>query len=84
VTERADYAALRHAPVKDDAEVVWVAIGHWTFTDEIRNLCWEAVADDQQGTRIRRVGDAGEPDALLQQVKDEAAEITSRRREAAG
>jgi hypothetical protein len=56
----------------------------WKFSvDEISNLCWEAVADDQQGTQIRRVGYAGEPDALLQQVKDEAAEITSRRREAA-
>lgn len=56
----------------------------WTFrADEISNSCWEAVADDQQGTVIRRVDSASDPDELLSRVKDEAAEITRRRHEAA-
>lgn len=58
----------------------------WVFTvGEVSNLCWEAVADDQQGTVIRRQRWETDraPEALLQEVKDEAAEITRRRREAA-
>jgi hypothetical protein len=54
----------------------------WTYTvDEVSNNMYEAVADDQQNTTIRRFGT--DPDELLRPVKDEAAAITTRKREAA-
>jgi hypothetical protein len=56
----------------------------WTFRiEETRNLCWTATADDQQGTVIERTAWSDDPDEVLRTVKDEAAEITRRRREAA-
>ena len=56
----------------------------WQFSvDEVANLCWHAIADDQQGTTLSRWGYADGPEEILQLVKDEAAEITRRRREAA-
>ena len=42
---------------------------------------YEAVTDDQQDTTIRRFGT--DPDELLRLVKDEAAALTTRKREAA-
>lgn len=54
----------------------------WTYTvDEVSNNVYEAVADDQQKTTIRRVGT--DPDELLRLVKDEAAAVATRKREAA-
>jgi hypothetical protein len=54
----------------------------WKFTvDEVSNCVYEAIADDQQGSTIRRVG--GDPDELLRTVEEEAVAITRRRREAA-
>jgi hypothetical protein len=54
----------------------------WTYSvDEVSNNMYEVVANDHQGTEIRR--HAPDSDALLAAVKEEAAEITRRRREAA-
>jgi hypothetical protein len=61
VTDRADYAALRHAPVKDDPEVVWVAIGHWTFTNHEE---WCVEYWDAQGEADRDRCFATEAEAL--------------------
>lgn len=62
--------------------------GRWTyFVEETRNGLYEAIADDHQGTDITRTAWCAtddEVETLLQAVKDEAAEITRRRREAAG
>jgi hypothetical protein len=59
----------------------------WSYTvEEIRNGLYEATADYHQGTDLRRkawCATDGEVEALLQRVKDEADEITRRRREAA-
>lgn len=56
----------------------------WVYrVTEISNLRWEAIADDQQGTVIRQVSWEVGPDELLQRAKDEAADLTQRRREAA-
>jgi hypothetical protein len=60
----------------------------WTYKiEEVRNGFYEAVADDHQGTELRRQGWAfgdAEVQAILAAVKEEAAELTRRRREAAG
>ena len=54
----------------------------WTFgVDEISPGLYEAIADDQQGGQIRHVGPDDE--ALHERCKQEAAELTQRRREAA-
>lgn len=59
----------------------------WTYSvEETRNGLYEAMADDHQGTSVRRTAwcatDA-EIKALLRAVEHEANEITRRRREAA-
>jgi hypothetical protein len=65
---------------------LWDA-GRWTYSmEEIRNGLYEARADDHQGTDIRRTAWCAtdhEVETLLKAVKDEASEITRRRREAA-
>jgi hypothetical protein len=60
----------------------------WSYAvEEVRNGLYEARADDHQGTDLRRTAWCSTDDevkALLQGVKDEAAELTRRRREAGG
>ena len=83
---RATPSSVRSGDILGSVKKPWDP-NRWTYTvEEVRNGLYEAAADDHQGSDIRRkawCATDAEVEALLQGVKNEAAELTRRRQEAA-